>query len=243
MTSYNGGKIRIGKRIAHVIYNESQKHRGKIKGYCEPCLGMAGVYRHIPNLFKDYENMSYKAGDINPSTVAMWQDAKNGWKPPTITSEEEYNNLKNADPSALKGYIGHQYAFGGQFFKGFAPKYGKNIDSSPASQRVVEISKQLKDVKIIHGDYRIFSDLRGYIIYCDPPYKGTYCYYSNNSGRLKFDSNMFWAWARSMSRNNMVFISSYNAPSDFREIWSNTHKLTGIGATNKIRTERLFTYP
>ena len=164
MTSYNGGKIRIGKRLAHVIYNESQKHRGEIKGYCEPFAGMLGVYRHIPNLFKNIPNMSYKAGDINQSTVAMWNDAQNGWVPPNTCTEEEYNNLKHADPSALKGYIGHQYSFGGQFFNGYAPKYGKNKDSTPASQRVVDISQKLKDVEIFNCDYHNFSDLKGYIL-------------------------------------------------------------------------------
>ena len=52
MTSYHGGKQKIGKKIANIIYEESiliEEETGfKIKGYCEPFCGMLGVYQHIP---------------------------------------------------------------------------------------------------------------------------------------------------------------------------------------------------
>ena len=49
MTSYHGGKQRIGKVLAEIIYKTSialEDKDLKIRGYCEPFCGMLGMYRH-----------------------------------------------------------------------------------------------------------------------------------------------------------------------------------------------------
>ena len=102
MTSYHGGKQRIGKKLANIIVEESvviAENEGlKIKGYCEPFCGMLGVYQHIPNLYDNelnlrskegLENLNYVAGDTNNSVVMMWKAAQKGWKPPTKVSEKK----------------------------------------------------------------------------------------------------------------------------------------------------------
>jgi len=47
MTAYHGGKQKIGKILANVIYDVSteieQDKKFVIKGYCEPFSGMLGV--------------------------------------------------------------------------------------------------------------------------------------------------------------------------------------------------------
>ena len=72
MTSYSGGKQKIGQRIAEKIYNESikilQNEEFKIEGYAEPFCGMMGVFHHIPELFN-----KNKANDINESVLEMWK--------------------------------------------------------------------------------------------------------------------------------------------------------------------------
>lgn len=241
MTSYHGGKQRIGRKLSQIIASSPKDF--EIKGYCEPFCGMLGVYQHIPELYEreGLTKLKYKAGDTNQSVLMMWERAIQGWIPPTSCSEEEYNILKNNEnPSAEKGYIGHQFAFRGQFFKNYAPKYGKNPDQTPASDRVVKIAKRLSAVKFSHGDYTQFSNLKNYIIYCDPPYQNTQCVYSH-----KFDSTKFWDWCRTMAKDNIVFVSEYTAPKDFTEVWSNTSKLTGVSKAegkhkSKIRTEKLY---
>ena len=70
MTAYHGGKSRLGKQISQHINFVCQMLREeqgiKISGYCEPFVGMAGVYQHIPTLFKDLpKKLTYKAGDTN----------------------------------------------------------------------------------------------------------------------------------------------------------------------------------
>ena len=240
MTSYHGGKQRIGLQISEYIhYIYSIIPEIKVVGYCEPFAGMLGVYRHIPELFEDDNIQTYLAGDTNESVIKMWTRAQKGWKPPTNTTEKEYNLLKTSSPSALRGYIGHQYSFGGQFFMGYATKYGKTPDSSRASNNVVAIAKELKQVQFKHGPYTQFSNLKNFIIYCDPPYENSSQRYTQVDG---FSSTDFWDWCRKMSKDNIIFVSSYSAPQDFIEVMSSSHKLTGIihSGADKKRTEKLF---
>lgn len=246
MCSYHGGKQRIGKKIAQVIYDESidieDEYDFVIKGYCEPFCGMLGVFYNIPELFDD-DMLKYKAGDVNKSIIMMWKDAQNGWVPPTTSSETVYNKLKTAPDSAMRGYIGHQYSFGGQFFNGYAPKYGKTKSSQQASKRIQLIATTLKNTSFSNKTYTQYSNLKGYIIYCDPPYdKSVKRYYSTNNNKLVFDHNKFWDWCRDMAKNNIIFVSSYDAPKDFELVFSSYHKLTGIGSgkNDKRRTEKLF---
>jgi hypothetical protein len=116
---------------------------------------MLGVYQHI-DFCNSTKKFKFKAGDNNKSVIMMWEKAQTGWNPPTTVTEDEYNQLKNEkDSSAEKGYVGHQYGFGGKYFKGYAPKYGKTVDSSSASSKVVKIAKKLKlnSVSFSHGLY------------------------------------------------------------------------------------------
>ena len=242
MTAYHGGKQRIGKKLAQVIYDESmnisEKDGFQIKGYCEPFCGMLGVYQHIPEKFEDQKpNLEYKAGDTNQSVIMLWKAVQQGWVPPCKVSEIEYNRLKNAPDSAKKGYVGHQYSFGGQYFKGYAPNYGKSSDSSPAVKRVTNIAKKVSNVSFSAKPYTEYSKLKNYVIYCDPPYNNREQWYKGC-----FDSDKFYEWCREMSENNIVFVSEYNAPDDFQKIWSKDVKITGLQCkgTYISRTENLY---
>ena len=244
MTAYHGGKQRIGKKIASIIHKESidisEEEGFQIKGYCEPFSGMLGVFQHILELFKDHKpELEYKAGDTRDSVIMMWKAAQQGWEPPSNVSEEEYNRLKNAPDSAMKGYVGHQYSFGGQYFKGYSPKYGKAIDSSPAVKRVVNIAKKVSNSRVSFSakPYTQYTNLKNYVIYCDPPYSNReQCY------KGSFDSEKFYEWCREMSKNNIVFVSEYKAPDDFEKIWSKVVKITGLQAKGGCtsRSENLY---
>jgi site-specific DNA-adenine methylase len=76
------------------------------------------------------------------------------------------------------------------------------------------------------------------IIYCDPPYEGTSEYKEGG-----FNHKEFWEWARQISKTNKVYVSEYNAPSDFKPLLSFTQKSTFQGGTqrhNDQPMERLF---
>ena len=182
MTLYHGGKKYNGLKLAETIHKYTQtavEDGFKVKGYCEPFCGMLGVYRHVPTLLG---NIQFRAGDINKAVVLMWKAAQKGTKFPTSCTKTTFEKLKTVhkrSPSALGGFIGHQYSFGGQFFRGFSRLYGKSPKQAFAADNVAEIAQHLKKVKFTHGDYTEFSDLKGYVIYCDPPYYGRYVDYYN----------------------------------------------------------------
>lgn len=80
------------------------------------------------------------------------------------------------------------------------------------------------------------------LIYCDPPYSGI-TQYRHSDIKDDFNSTVFWQWCREKAvEGHTVFISEYNAPADFKCIWSkkivsSLTKETG----SKVGTEKLFT--
>jgi len=223
MTTYHGGKKRIGKKLAEVICDESNSFDFAIKGYCEPFCGMLGVYQHIPELLGD--SVNYLAGDINKSVIMMWKDAQKGWKPPVKKiSKKKFNDLKyDGKFSAEKGFVGHMYTYRAVFFDGYFAHNMSKIKHN--AENVVKIANKTKNVKFSSGNYDRYSKLKNYIIYCDPPYQDTeQRFYVGNQykDRLQFDSKKFWNWCRMMSKNNIIFVSEYKAPKDFKLVWKDS---------------------
>ncbi len=245
MTVYHGGKQRIGKEIAQVIHEISieMEEDGEmdIVGYCEPFVGMAGVYQHIPELFKDHKpKLKYKAGDANKSVIMMWKAAQKGWVPPKTCTKEKFERLRyNGKNTAEKGFIGHACSFGGQYFQGYVAKKTTQTNSN----NVKRIGKLLKSVVFTAGSYERYSNLRGYIIYCDPPYSSFSQYYDDNRQRIKFDEKKFWKWCQNMAQNNFVFISEYKSPKGATVVWSKSRRVghnTGNRSPRLTREKLLF---
>lgn len=234
-TRYHGGKQRIGKEIALVMH-EYTKNKNYI-GYIEPFCGMLGVYQYVLQKFKN-KKMKFYANDVHRGVVLMWRKARDNsdWIPPNYITEDEYLEWKkDKKDSADRTFIGFQYAYGGQWFGTYSIRCEKkkSNDQGTAGKRVMAIGKLLKknNVKIHNRDYRQLRNLKGFIIYCDPPYDRSQCHFSKG----KFNSDEFWNWAREMSKNNIVFVSNYSAPDDFKCIWTKT--TTSLGAK---RTEKLY---
>lgn len=199
MTTYHGGKQRLGDAIAKIIKEYSQYYN--IRGYLEPFCGMLGVYQHVVEYMPTFD--TYLAGDINKSVILMWKEAQRGWVPPKRYSEAQYNRLKGTKSSALKGFVGHACAQRGIYFAPYTLK--SNLPYSSA--RVCAIANSLKHVKFSHGSYDQYKNLRGFIIYCDPPYYKSSRYYTEAGETRRFDHKMFYAWAEKMAKHNLVFIS------------------------------------
>jgi DNA adenine methylase len=183
-----------------------------IKGYCEPFCGMLGVYQHIPELYKEegLGKLKYKAGDTNKSVIMMWNAAKKGWKPSTkIVSKKKFLQLKyDGKSSAEKGYIGHYYGYMGKYFQPFDNRHSLT-SRKKISQKISAIGKKLKNVSFSNGSYTRYSNLKDYVIYCDPPYKKQAHYYTESGEHVeKFDHSKFWEWCRKMAENNIVFVSA-----------------------------------
>lgn len=244
MTAYHGGKQRIGGKISGIIaelYEDLVANGIKIRGYCEPFCGMCGVYKHIPDALNS-DNLDYLAGDINPSLILMWSKFQMGWKPNMkhllSMNEKIYNGYKsNNKSSALKGFVGHAFGFGGIYFGSFRPKYDDRSFVEKYVSNITGISKKLNRVKFKSGNYNHYSSLKNYIIYCDPPYDQTRCKYSSDSNHLlKFDHNGFIDWCVRMSKHNVVLVSSYNniTHRSFKKVWRDpkAKRISYRGRTN-----------
>ena len=229
MTYYIGGKKNIGEEISNIIKKVSdileKEKKIEIKGYCEPFCGMMGVYQHIPLLYENHKpKLKYKAGDRNHYVIKLWKGLQNGYKPQTTCSKNEYNQLKNSNDKTLKGiFLGFACAIRGVFRSTFMKR---NI--AKQSEHCIKIGKLIKNVELSDGEYTQYSNLKNYIIYCDPPYKNTITPYAiGDKYNTKFDYNKFINWCENMSKDNIIFISDYVKPSkDCVEIWSsNKEKL------------------
>jgi len=223
MTYYQGGKKRIGQEIAQIIYQvvtDIEKEAGiKYKGYCEPFCGMLGVYQHIPELFKDHKPpLKYLAGDRNDELVLMWKAVQKGWKPPTKCSKTEFEKLKKSPKkSPKKSFIGHAASIRGVYMGCYFDR--NNIPHQQKS--VVEIGKKVKALNFKGGDYTQFTNLKDFVIYCDPPYLDTlHIYKTEGKYDTFFDSKKFYEWCKKMSEHNLVFVSEFKMPKEFKKIWT-----------------------
>jgi len=185
------------------------------------------------------------ANDIHTELIEMWKAlVYDKWKPPMTVSEEDYKNAKTNKTKiskALNGYIGFN-SYGGKWYAGYRrDKQGKRDYWKEHYNNIMKQVPKLNGVKFTNCSFTDLEIPKNSIIYCDPPYEGTTKY--NN----KFDHILFWDWVRTKSKQgNKVYVSEYNAPSDFVCVWQKDAKSTfsanGVVGGTKKSTERLFIY-
>ena len=167
--------------------------------------------------------------DIHKQLIALLNKAKDNVEDiPDIISFEMYEEVKNNKEKYedwYVGLVGFCASFGAKYFGGYA-RDNKNDNSGKWSQGAIKnLKKQAPLLKDIEFKCCNFLDLpkdkiKGYVIYCDIPYKGT-TKYSVNS----FPYDEFYKWAIEMAKNNTVLISEYNMPSNFKCIWEKETKV------------------
>lgn len=88
-------------------------------------------------------------------------------------------------------------------------------------RNVLKQIENLKDVYYFHKDFNEYYDKNNeletaerFLFYCDPPYESTTKYKDD------FNHEKYWEWVRNMSKKHIVLCSEYNAPADFKCIWS-----------------------
>jgi DNA adenine methylase len=133
-------------------------------------------------------------------------------------------------------------SFGSKFENGYARRIGSDSTTYAgcALRNAQKQSPSLQGVELKHASYEEEGDYENCIIYCDPPYKGTTSYKTGT-----FDHDKFWQWCRDMSRENLVYISEYNAPQDFECVWEGEIKTNFASQRNEAThkaTEKLFRY-
>ena len=239
---YMGSKNRFAKELLPIIL----KDRTEGQYYVEPFAGGMNL------IDKVYGNRI--ANDIHTELIEMWKAlVYDYWTPPNNISKDTYNLVKdkkqNFEPH-LVGWVGFLCSYSGKYFGGYAGDYpesrrlknGKlpNYQTEAINSTAKQIPK-LKGVEFTNLKYNEIEIPESSIIYCDPPYKNT-TKYSND-----FNHILFWDWVRTKSKQgNKVYVSEYNAPSDFVCVWqketNSQLSANGLIGGIKLSTERLFIY-
>lgn len=176
--------------------------------------------------------------DINKNLTMLWNEIKKDtFKYPQFVSKKTWLKYKNdPTPSAMKAFVGFGCSFGGEWFSTYSGDYSKIRD--PILEAISSIKKKEKYIKkiykIVNKSYERW-DPKNFLIYCDPPYHNTKQY----KIRPNFDHTIFWDIVRKWSKNNIVIVSEYKAPRDFKCIWKKKRKKT-INLGRNIVEEKLF---
>lgn len=237
MTTYQGGKKRLGKKIYNIIYElEELITNAHVLPYFEPFVGMGGVLRH----FSKEKTRHVYACDINKDLIMMWKAIQKGWKPPTKCNRKYYEELKNSKKhSAERGYLGVVASWSGIFFSSYRLDYNPNKDFLGEGYRgLMDIKPDIMNVEFLNSRNYYDFEPQGMLIYCDPPYLNN----NFNTGYFSsFDHKQFWDIMRKWSKNNIVVISEYTAPKDFKKIWCTEATFTNNHKTKKYK-DCLFIY-
>ena len=141
--------------------------------------------------------------------------------------------------------MGFCASFSARYFEGYA-RVKRNDNSGKVSEAAIRnLKKQAPLLKDIEFKCCNFLDLpkdkiKGYVIYCDIPYKETKKYKTK-----PFPYEEFYKWANEMTKHNIVLVSECNMPSNFKCIWekeikANLDSNRTVGDENHKRTEKLF---
>lgn len=232
---YMGSKRRIAKYILPLIL----KDRKPNQWYVEPFVGGANMIDKVKG--------NRIGNDINRYLIALYLELQKGWNPPLdIITYDLYKDVKeNKDkyPDYMVAYVGFAFTFGATFFGGFVgnvnDKCCKGRDRLGESYRnIIKTQKSITDITFTSTEYSKLQIPANSLIYCDPPYENTSKYKVD-----AFDHNLFWKWCKCKSKEgHTVFISEYNAPDDFKCIWSKQiANVLDKKGNNKKPTEKLFT--
>lgn len=228
---YFGGKFKIAKQIAGFINEQIKPGQPYVEPFCGACWVVSKI---SPDRIR-------MANDFHTDLIMMWKEIQAGWVPPAEVSNEQYDKLKTAPSSALRGIVGFGCSHSGKWFGGYArgntsQRYAENARNSNLKKM-----KTMTDVVFSQGSYEAVDYPPDSLIYCDPPYASTTGYSTGD-----FDHIKFWEWIREMTRKgHNVLVSEYVAPPDFEtvlEIPTKTH-MKDIDGTRIPRIEKLFRYP
>ncbi len=232
---YMGSKNRLAKYLLPIIL----KDRTDGQYYVEPFVGGCNMI--------DKASGNRIGSDKNELLIEMWKGLQGNEPKPTSIPKELYDKARNCYNNNsyeelskfIVGWIGFAASFNGRFFDGGYSGVYKNRDY--IKEQINNIEKQIENIKgieFLSGDYDKIEIPSNSVIYCDIPYQNTK-QYSTSKG---FDYEKFWGWCREMKDcGHKIFVSEYNAPSDFICIWEKevTNSMNSTKTYKPI--EKLFT--
>ena len=239
---YCGSKARYAKDLIPII----TEHLNGDNIFFDSFMGGANILSSV-----DYHQ---KMGiDINKYIVDLWKyiSIHRMIGIPSSMERETYYEIKKSYiekndnyPSWLIGYTGSALSFGGAWFNGFSgynvkKKEDHVLGAYNGLKKQVDNFLYLDKTIFINEFYSNVPYPVGSVIYCDPPYASTKKYISD------FNNDMFWDWVRMMVKEKKcyVYVSEYEAPSDFKCVWEKEKKECMNSAKRgygKLMTEKLF---
>lgn len=113
---YFGGKFKISKDLANIL-NPITKDKPFVDLFCGAC----NVVEKITTA------SSRMANDNNPYLIALLKAVQDGWEPPAVCTEEQYNyTMSHLDENpALSGFIGVGCSYSGGWKNGYARSIDK----------------------------------------------------------------------------------------------------------------------
>ncbi len=237
-----GSKSRVAKNILPIIQEAINNYN--IKNYIEPFCGGCNVIDKVKCERKI-------ASDNNKYLIGLLQNIDKVSFLPKFVTKEHYSEVRDCFNKGLTifpdwyiGAIGFLASYNGRFFDGGYAGVVKTKDGvirdyyDEAKRNLVAQIPKLKNIEFQCCDYKKYTMYKDCLFYLDPPYKDVKQYGLNRG----FDHEEFWSWCREISKNNIVFISEHEAPSDFKCVWQQELKRTIDNKQRKKVTERLFIY-
>lgn len=229
--SYIGGKAKGSDHILSLLNHHAFDHMD----YLEPFVGYGHILRRVRN------KKSYRASDCNRLLISLLKGVQEGQNLPTI-SKSQYDALRaqESDTSFRRAVAAYAYSFKGGEWRGYFDKRRGRSYSDEHKRYYTSLHENeiFQKTHLRCVDYKKLNPSHK-LIYCDPPYKGTTGY----NGGAEFDHDEFWERIREWSINNLVFVSEYRAPRDFKCITSCV-KLNNLAANGEPdeRCERVFVH-
>jgi DNA adenine methylase len=236
-----GSKARYANELVQII----TQHAPGRTHWIEPFVGGANLIEKVPPTFNRIGN------DANKYVIKMFQALQNNWTPPDTIDESEYqfyrslsididNKWFDGSLAPLIGFVGIGCSYSGKWFGGYARGDDKNGNPRnyclESKRNVLKQLPHIQTVKFISKDYKDLFIPDNSILYCDPPYQNATKY------EIPFSYDEFWDWCAVQSQHNAVFVSEYNAPSDWVCLWSrDVHSSLTKDTGSKRATEKLFT--
>ena len=239
---YIGSKSKLAKYIVPILQNILDKNPN-IQYYVEPFVGGANVIDKI----KFPHKYGFDIDEIPISVLHNFSKDETLFDklPVEIVTREEYFHIRDNKEQYKDWYRSAVLLFASYNARVYGGCYGAVTETKDGKIRnyykeaMNNLKKQipnLKDIIFRQRDYRSIREIKDALIYCDPPYKNSIKYSTD------FDHDEFWAWVREKSENNIVIVSEYEAPNDFKCIWQQD-VITHLNNRNKLqKVEKLFVF-
>lgn len=238
---YQGNKKRIVNDILPIILKE---RRDENQYYVEPFCGSCSVMQNVTG--------KRIASDKNKYLIAMWKSLVAGKEMPTVIEKDFYADVRDCFHGKndrygddIIGWVGYMGSFNGRFFDGGYSGHNVQIANEKTRdyireniENTLEQPQYLQNIEWQSGDYFDVRIPDNSLIYCDPPYRNTKQYEFSKD----FNYEHFYEWCREMkAKGHTVFVSEYNMPDDFKEVWSKQVTTAMNQTITKKPIEKLYT--